>query len=167
MHIDERVAELPAARARIRAGWPPMLPTFATLVAVAIFRDSMRAFAESDFGLARTLKLRDKELDTLTSDLSEKLVARATADSESVPSYMDLIFVARALERIRDHATNIAEDSFWRDQAADIRHTYGGDELTRVRNCGTPSWFMVPVVQRIEGGFCFPRPATSMLVHSE
>jgi phosphate uptake regulator len=43
----------------------------------------------------------------------------------SVPSYLDLIFVARALERIGDHATNIAEDSFWRDQAADIRHTYG------------------------------------------
>jgi phosphate transport system protein len=41
-----------------------------------------------------------------------------------VPSYVDLIFVARALERIGDHATNIAEDSFWRDQAADIRHTY-------------------------------------------
>jgi len=38
---------------------------------------------------------------------------------------VDLIFVARALERIGDHATNIAEDSFWRDQAADIRHTYG------------------------------------------
>ena len=31
----------------------------------------------------------------------------------------------RALERIGDHATNIAEDSFWRDQAADIRHSYG------------------------------------------
>jgi phosphate uptake regulator len=41
-----------------------------------------------------------------------------------VPSYVDLIFVARALERIGDHATNIAE-GFWRDQAADIRHTYG------------------------------------------
>jgi len=38
---------------------------------------------------------------------------------------VDLIFVARALERIGDHATNIAEDSFWRDQAGDIRHTYG------------------------------------------
>jgi phosphate uptake regulator len=50
---------------------------------------------------------------------------RATVDSELVPSYLDLIFVARALERIGDHATNIAEDSFWRDQAADIRHTYG------------------------------------------
>jgi phosphate uptake regulator len=46
-------------------------------------------------------------------------------DLELVPNYVDLILVARALERIGDHATNIAEDSFWRDQAADIRHTYG------------------------------------------
>jgi phosphate transport system protein len=97
-------------------------------VAVAIFRDSIRAFAENDFELARTLKLQDRKLDTLTSDLSEELVARATADSELVPSYLDLIFVARALERIGDHATNIAEDSFWRDQAADIRHTYRRSE---------------------------------------
>jgi phosphate transport system protein len=97
-------------------------------LAVAIFRDSMRAFAEGDFEIARTLKLRDRELDTLTSDLSEKFVARATVDSEFVPSYLDLIFVARALERIGDHATNIAEDSFWRDQAADIRHTYQRSE---------------------------------------
>ena len=93
-------------------------------LAVAIFRDSMRAYADGDCELARTLKLKDRELDTLTRDLSEKLVERATVDSELVPSYLDLIFVARALERIGDHATNIAEDSFWRDQAADIRHTY-------------------------------------------
>ena len=93
--------------------------------AVAIFRDSIRAFAEADCELARTLKPRDRELDILTRDISEKLVGRATANSEFVVSYLDLIFVARALERIGDHATNIAEDSFWRVQAADIRHTYG------------------------------------------
>ena len=61
----------------------------------------------------------------MTREVSEKLVERATMDSELVPSYVDLVFVARALERIGDHATNIAEDSFWRDQATDIRHTYG------------------------------------------
>ena len=94
-------------------------------LAVAIFRDSIRAFADGDYELARTLKLKDRELDAVTRDLSEKLVARATVDSEFVPAYVDLILVARALERIGDHATNIAEDSFWRDQAADIRHTYG------------------------------------------
>jgi phosphate transport system protein len=94
-------------------------------LAVAIFRDSMRTFADGDCELARTLKLKDRELDAVTRDISEKLVARATVDSELVPSYVDLILVARALERIGDHATNIAEDSFCRDQAADIRHTYG------------------------------------------
>ena len=94
-------------------------------LAVTIFRDSIRAFADGDCELARTLKLKDRELDALTDDVNEKLVQRATWDPELVPSYVDLIFVARALERIGDHATNIAEDSFWRDQAADIRHTYG------------------------------------------
>ena len=92
-------------------------------LALAIYRDSIRAFAESDCTLAQTLKPRDKELDTLTTNIGEKLVAQATSDSQNVPSYLDLIFVARALERVGDHATNIAEDSFWRDQATDIRHT--------------------------------------------
>jgi phosphate transport system protein len=94
-------------------------------LAVTIFRDSIRAFADADYELARMLKLKDRELDALTDSVSEKLVERGTVDPELVPSYVDLIFVARALERIGDHATNIAEDSFWRDQAADIRHTYG------------------------------------------
>ena len=94
-------------------------------LSVVIFRDSVRAYADGDYELARTLKLKDRELDASTRDFSDKLVERATVDSEFVPSYLDLIFVPRALERIGDHATNIAEDSFWRDQAADIRHTYG------------------------------------------
>jgi phosphate transport system protein len=94
-------------------------------LAVIIFRDSIRAFADADYELARTLKLKDRELDALTNDVNEKLVERASLDPELVPSYVDLIFVARALERVGDHATNVAEDSFWRDQAADIRHTYG------------------------------------------
>ena len=67
---------------------------------------------------------KDRELDSLTDDLNERLVGRASSDSELVTCCVDLIFIARALERIGDHATNIAEDSFWRDQAADIRHTY-------------------------------------------
>lgn len=99
-------------------------------LAVTIFRDSMRAFADGDYELARTLKLQDRELDALTDDVSERFIDRAASDSELVSSYVDLIFVARALERIGDHATNIAEDSFWRDQATDIRHSYGPKKET-------------------------------------
>jgi phosphate transport system protein len=93
-------------------------------LAVTIFRDSIRAFADADCELAGTLKPKDRELDALTDDVTEKLLERAALDFELVPSYVDLIFVARALEWIGDRATSIAEDSFWRDQAADIRHTY-------------------------------------------
>jgi phosphate transport system protein len=98
-------------------------------LALGIFRDSIRAFAERDCTLARSLKPRDKELDALTTDIGEKLIVTATADPENVSSYLDLVFVSRALERIGDHATNVAEDSFWRDQATDIRHTQARNEL--------------------------------------
>ena len=94
-------------------------------MALAIFRDSIRAYAEGDYDLAQTLKSKDRELDALTNDVTAKIVERATVASELVASYVNLIFIARALERIGDHGTNIAEDSFWRDQATDIRHTYG------------------------------------------
>jgi phosphate transport system protein len=127
----ERVADesVTIARRAKRLNKRPAVHELALLepayrLAVSIFRDSILAFAEADFELAQTLKPKDRELDAVTTELSEKLVVRATEDSDFVPSYLDLIFVARALERIGDHATNIAEDSFWRDQGADIRHTY-------------------------------------------
>ena len=65
-------------------------------LAQTIFRDGVRAFADGDYELARTLKLKDRELDALTGDVNERLVERGTLDSELVPSYVDLIFVARA-----------------------------------------------------------------------
>ena len=95
---------------------------------LVIFRDSMRAFADGDCEHARTLKLKDRELDALTDDLIDRLSERVAHESGLAPGYLDLIFIARAFERIGDNSANIAEDSFWRDQAEDIRHTYGPKE---------------------------------------
>jgi hypothetical protein len=72
--------------------------------------------------------LPDKRLDALMVDLSEKLIARTGADRELLPSYLDLTFFGRVLERVGDHGTNIAKDAFWRNQATDIRHTYRPNE---------------------------------------
>jgi len=94
-------------------------------VALGIFRDSLRAFIDSDVELALQLKPRDRHLDGLNLQLSDKLTERMVLDPGQVPSYLDIIFIARALERIGDHATNIAEDAFWQAQAEDIRHTFG------------------------------------------
>jgi phosphate transport system protein len=119
-------------RAKRLNSWPAV-PEVALLdpvyyMALEIFRDSIRAFAERDSTLSEGLKLRDKELDARTTELGEKLVARAAADPGSVSSYFDLIIISRAVERIGDQATNIAEGSFWRDQATDIRHTQARKE---------------------------------------
>jgi phosphate transport system protein len=81
-------------------------------LALAVFHGSVRAYAEGDSDIALTLHLKARELDVLTHNLSKQLVERASMNSELVPSYLDLIFVARAFERIGDHAANIADDSF-------------------------------------------------------
>ncbi len=96
----------------------------AYLLAWGIFRDSIRAFADGDSELARTLKFKDRELDAMTDEVIERLTSKASLETEAARSYLDLIFVARALERIGDNAIGIAEDSFWRDAGDDIRHSY-------------------------------------------
>lgn len=126
----ERIADesTTIARRAKRLNACPALPEVALLeppfrLASAIFHDSMRAYADGDSELALTLHSRVRELEALTRDLREQLVERATVASALVPRYLDLILVARAFERIGGHAANIAEDSFWRDEAVDIRHT--------------------------------------------
>jgi phosphate transport system protein len=94
------------------------------LLVSGIFRDSIRAFADGDCELARTLKFRDRELDDAIDEVIERLSARASFEADAARSCLDLIFIARALERIGDNSTSIAEDSFWRDQGDDIRHSY-------------------------------------------
>ena len=91
-------------------------------LAVTIFRDSIRAFGDGDYELARTLKAKDRELDALTDGVMTSL-SNEPLWTRNLCQATWTTFVARALERIGDHATNIAEDSFWRDQAADIRHS--------------------------------------------
>jgi phosphate transport system protein len=94
-------------------------------LAISIFRDSLRAFTDGDCELALQLKPRDRELDALNSALGDKMMERMAEDPEQVPAYLNIVFIARALERIGDHATNIAEDAFWQEHAEDIRHTFG------------------------------------------
>ncbi len=128
----ERIADesVTIARRAKRLNARPALRELALLepphhLALVIFRDSIRVFADGDCEHARTLKLKDRELDALTDDVTDRLSERVVHDSDFAPAYLDLIFIARAFERIGDNAANIAEDSFWRDQAEDIRHTYG------------------------------------------
>jgi phosphate transport system protein len=89
---------------------------------VAMLKDSLRAFTDGDLDLAMTIKPRDRQLDQLNRDINQQLTELAQKHPENIQSYLDLIFIARNIERIGDHATNIAEDAVYAKAAQDIRH---------------------------------------------
>jgi phosphate transport system protein len=90
--------------------------------AMSMFKDSVDAFAREDVDLARGVVPRDQKLDDLNRMASHKLVDRMAQDPDQLRGYLNLIFVGRCLERVGDHATNIAEDAVYAAAAEDIRH---------------------------------------------
>ena len=72
--------------------------------------------------MARTVLLADDEVDRLRDTVYNDLVETMQRDPGIVPGAIDLIFVARNLERIGDHTTNIAEDVVFLVQGIDVRH---------------------------------------------
>ena len=90
--------------------------------AISMFKDSIDAFVREDVELGRAVVPRDERLDELNRRASHKLVERMAQDPQQLRDYLNLIFVCRALERVGDHATNIAEDAVYAAAAEDIRH---------------------------------------------
>ncbi len=126
----ERVADqaVSIARRARRLNQSPLLPETAGLEAmfrmsVEMFQASARSFADRDEALARGLKARDRELDAMHHRTINDLTVRMTEDTAHIHEYLDMIFIARIIERIGDHATNIAEDAVFATSAEDIRHT--------------------------------------------
>ncbi len=90
--------------------------------AMAMFKDGVDAFVREDAALARAVVPRDEKLDDLNRAASRKLIERMAQDPDQLRGYLNLIFVGRCLERVGDHATNIAEDAVYAAAAEDIRH---------------------------------------------
>jgi phosphate transport system protein len=106
----------------------PALPEIARIeplfdMATNLFKDAIKAFSDGDIHLARTLKLRDKALDELNRALAETLADLMQKNPDGIRCYLELIFIARCLERIGDQAKSIAEDTIYAVEVKDIRHT--------------------------------------------
>jgi phosphate transport system protein len=90
--------------------------------AMSMFKDSVDAYVREDVQLARAVVPRDEKLDELNRQASRKLIERMAQEPEQLRGYLNLIFISRCLERVGDHATNIAEDAVYAAAAEDIRH---------------------------------------------
>src|SRR5215469_15245310 len=102
-----------AKRARKLNRHPP-LPEMQLIVpmqahATLMFKDSINAYIRESVELANSVCGRDKQLDEMNRDANKKLTERMMEDKEQLRGYFNLILVSRALERVGDHATNIAE----------------------------------------------------------
>jgi len=83
---------------------------------------SLDAFVQRDADLAQSVLLTDDEVDDLKNAVYRELLALTEQGKAPVPAAFDLIFVAHNLERIADHATNIAEDVLFLVKGIDVRH---------------------------------------------
>jgi phosphate transport system protein len=90
--------------------------------AMSMFKDSVDAFVREDVDLGCAVVARDEKLDELNHEASRKLIERMAQDPDQLRGYLNLIFIGRCLERVGDHATNIAEDAVYAAAAQDIRH---------------------------------------------
>ena len=90
--------------------------------AVNIFNDSVKAYSEGDVELALSLKGRDKKIDEFDLKVSQEVTDHMARNPQKIKPYLNLIFIARHLERVGDHAKAIGEDTIYATAAEDIRH---------------------------------------------
>lgn len=91
-------------------------------IAQVMLRDALDAFVKRDIVLAQKVLDEDDILDGLKSQIFRELLTYMLQDPATVEPALDLILVSRHLERIGDHATNIAEDVIFMVSARDVRH---------------------------------------------
>ncbi len=120
-------ATIIAKRARDLAEEPPVkivldLPRMARL-ALDMLKDALDAFVNRDSAAARAVIPRDKEVDQLNKHIHNLLAQHMVEHTDTIARCLHLMVVSKSLERIADHATNVAEDVVYLCEAQDIRHT--------------------------------------------
>ena len=96
-------------------------------IAQAMLRDALDSFVRRDTQLAQQVLNEDDRLDALKTQVFRELLTYMLHDPSTVEPALDLILVSRHLERIGDHATNIAEDVIFMVSALDVRHHQSGN----------------------------------------
>jgi len=118
-NIAERAAELASE---------PQLHPYVDLQRLGMavrtmLRDALDSFVARDTRRAEEIRIRDKEVDLLYAEGLKALLDLMKASPANVERAARLMFVAKSLQRIADHATNLAEDVVFMVQGKDIRHT--------------------------------------------
>ena len=125
----ERMGDLAnnlASRAQSLSKLPPLrldidIPHMSSLVESMLLK-SLDAFLRADADLAQEVLMSDDEVDRIRGEAYGEIVAHMQTNPSDVQAGVEMIFVVRNLERIGDHATNMAEDVIYMAKGVDVRH---------------------------------------------
>jgi phosphate transport system protein len=94
-------------------------------LALKMLREALDAFVSRDVSLAQTVLTQDDWVDAFKNQIFRELLTYMLGDRRTIEPSVDLILISRHLERVGDHATNIAEDVIFIVDARDVRHRAG------------------------------------------
>jgi phosphate transport system protein len=95
---------------------------------LSMLNDAIGAFVSKDPAKARSVIPRDKDVDALNKQLHRELVSFVIEDPTTITRALNLMVISKSLERIADHATNVAEEVVYLYEGRDIRHTKSAPE---------------------------------------
>ncbi len=106
--------------------YPPLKPLIdiplMAEIARRMLRESLDAFVRQDAALAQKVLDADDEVDAFKEQIFRELLTYMMSDPGTIPRALALILISRNLERVGDHATNIAEEVIYVAQGRDVRH---------------------------------------------
>jgi phosphate transport system protein len=94
-----------------------------TEIATEMLRDALDCFLHGDDSRAISVCRRDAEVDNLNRQLYRELSSFMVEKPETIGRALELMFISKSLEKIADHATNIAEETIFLSRGTDVRHT--------------------------------------------
>lgn len=121
VNIVQRVLDVLALPA---AELPADIPLMAS-IAAGMIRDSLESFIHADADLAQRVLERDDTVDRMKRDIETVMIEQMQRSPDLIQPALDTLLIARNLERIADHATNIAEDVIFWVRGAEVRHNMG------------------------------------------
>jgi phosphate transport system protein len=107
-------------------------------LALDMLNEALGAFVTRDPARARAVIPHDKEVDALNKQLHRELASFMIEQPSTITRALNLIVISKALERIADHATNIAEEVVYVYEGRDIRHSGPGKPRPRNKTGSTP-----------------------------
>src|ERR1700722_15886071 len=129
-HDLERVSDeaTTIARRSLELSLEPQLKPYIDIqrmagMALEMLKDALDAFVNRDPAKARAIVPRDKEVDQLNKQLHRELSSFMVERPSNITRCLNLMVISKSLERVADHATNVAEEVVYLYEARDIRHS--------------------------------------------